>query len=191
MVIVILILVVIFLAAIGSYGSFLIKKYSKKRKMAEYVYNKIKEKLKNYDFLAQSNTPDVVLLDHYFFEMIYSADCVSNEEKIKNKLLNIQDNIKYYIILISYRKGDFRFNIILRNIEEKILYQHFFVFEIYKKDDINSVLKELEKIEMVRNSVLYLRKQTDFFIEKNIEEKINNYINKIKNNLKDINPKSI
>ena len=189
MVIVILILVVIFLAAIGSYGSFLIKKYSKKRKMAEYVYNKIKEKLKNYDFLAQSNTPDVVLLDHYFFEMIYSADCVSNEEKIKNKLLNLQDNIKY-CILISYRNGDFRFNIILRNIE-KIVYQHFFVFEIYNKNNINTILKELEKIETVRNSVLYLRKQTDFFIEKNIEEKINNYINKIKNNLKDISPESI
>lgn len=177
---IILILTVVILSILSPYIYNIAKKYSWQNRMADYIYNEINEKLKNYDFLIQSyKTPESVLSSG-FFEIGYLDNCVSDEEKIKNRLLNIDNNIKNSIYIANH-EGSFYLKMSLSINNTIIIYHHFFEFRIHRKDDIKLILKELEKIKIIRDVVLYCEK-INFS-----DDKENAIKNEIQKNLKLVN----
>ena len=178
---IILILTVVILSILSPYIYNIAKKYSWQSRMADYVYNEINEKLKNYDFLIQSYKTPGSTVNYGFFEIDYLDNCVSDEERIKNKLLNIDSNIKNIIYIAHYEGSLFCLKMSLSINNTIIIYHHFFEFRIHRKDDIKLILKELEKIKIIRDVVLYCEK-INFS-----DDKENAIKNEIQKNLKLVN----
>ena len=141
------------------YTCFLYGEYIKESKMSEYVYLKVKEKFiglkKRYDTSLKTG----------IFQVEYIDKCISNEELIKNKLLNLQYNDidTTNVILINYYDDIIKLNIDLYiDADHKYyghIYKYFFEYKINKKDDIIKFLNKIEIIiKTIRNSVLDARK---------------------------------
>lgn len=194
-----IILILFFILLISDLGKiYLIKrKQIKREKITKYTYLKIKEKLENYKFLEEkkpeyyeenlgvlATSLSTNLLEFGIFEMEYLDNCISDEEIIKNKLLNLHFKkdiqnvieINYYnrIIDISvrliYTKKNSLFNY--------TIYSKTFTSSINKKEDVVRALKWLEKIEIIRNIILEARKNNNLDqLEENIIFLINNINN--------------
>lgn len=182
-----IILILFFILLISDLGKiYLIKrKQIKREKITKYTYLKIKEKLENYKFLEEKKYDDYErLLEFGIFKMGYLDNCISDEEIIKNKLLNLHFKkdiqnvieINYYnrIIDISvrliYTKKNSLFNY--------TIYSKTFTSSINKKEDVVRALKWLEKIEIIRNIILEARKNNNLDqLEENIIFLINNINN--------------
>ena len=172
-----IILILFFILLISDLGKiYLIKrKQIKREKITKYTYLKIKEKLENYKFLEEKKYDDYErLLEFGIFKMGYLDNCISDEEIIKNKLLNLHFKkdiqnvieINYYnrIIDISvrliYTKKDSLFSY--------TIYSKTFTSSINKKEDVVRALKWLETIEIIRNIILEARKNNNLDqLEKN------------------------
>lgn len=194
-----IILILFFILLISDLGKiYLIKrKQIKREKITKYTYLKIKEKLENYKFLEEkkpeyyeenlgvlATSLSTNLLEFGIFKMEYLDNCISDEEIIKNKLLNLHFKkdiqnvieINYYnrIIDISvrliYTKKNSLFNY--------TIYSKTFTSSINKKEDVVRALKWLEKIEIIRNIILEARKNNNLDqLEENIIFLINNINN--------------
>ena len=141
--------------------------------------------LENYKFLEEKKYDDYErLLEFGIFKMGYLDNCISDEEIIKNKLLNLHFKkdiqnvieINYYnrIIDISvrliYTKKDSLFSY--------TIYSKTFTSSINKKEDVVRALKWLETIEIIRNIILEARKNNNLDqLEKNNIFLINNINN--------------
>jgi hypothetical protein len=184
-----IILILFFILLISDLGKiYLIKrKQIKREKITKYTYLKIKEKLENYKFLEEkkpeyyeenlgvlATSLSTNLLEFGIFKMEYLDNCISDEEIIKNKLLNLHFKkdiqnvieINYYnrIIDISvrliYTKKDSLFSY--------TIYSKTFTSSINKKEDVVRALKWLETIEIIRNIILEARKNNNLDqLEKN------------------------
>ena len=180
-----IIISILSLIAICLYAYFLYGKYTKESRMARYAYLKVKEKFDMFLSVKSLKKRNDIMLKTGIFQIQYIDKCISKEELIANKLLNLQyNNIDTTnIIVIDYYDNIINLNIELYTKTDSIygvIYQYSFGYKINKKDDIILFLNKLELIEIIRNAVLDARKINNLSgIEKNniIKKNINKNIN--------------
>lgn len=180
-----IIISILSLIAICLYAYFLYGEYTKESRMARYAYLKVKEKFDMFLRVKSLKKRNDIMLKTGIFQIQYIDKCISKEELIANKLLNLQyNNIDTTnIIVIDYYDNIINLSIELYTKTDSIygvIYRYSFGYKINKKDDIIPFLNKLELIEIIRNAVLDARKINNLSgIEKNniIKKNINKNIN--------------
>ena len=128
------------------------KKYKKAYRTYNVITNKLNksnnliEKIKYYKFEQNG-----------YFELIYVDFCMSNEEKIKNKLLNIKRDLINIIIHIEYT-DNFLSLTVKTKIDTDIINEYYIIRNMETKKDINYVLNELDKIDILRKNIIEFKK---------------------------------
>jgi hypothetical protein len=82
---------------------------------------------------------------------------MSNEEKIKNKLLNIKRDLINIIIHIEYT-DNFLSLTVKTKIDTDIINEYYIIRNIETKKDINYVLNELDRINILRKNIIEFKK---------------------------------
>ena len=152
------------LAVICFYAYFLYNKYIKESQITENIYLKIKEKFDNDQFLKIISDTKWTFLKPGTFKIWYADKCISEEEKIKNILLNLDSDYEILnSIFVDYYKNIIHVNINLFWIGDirisPAIYCYRFEYNIHKQENITVFLNKIEKIiTIIRNSVLDIKK---------------------------------
>ncbi len=171
------------LITICFYAYYLYGEYTKESKMSGYAYLKVKEKLGGLKKRCDTS------LKTGIFQLEYIDKCISNEESIKDKLLNLQSNNidTTNVILVNYYNNIIKLNIDLYIDADRQyyghIYEYFFECKINKKNDIIKFVNKIEIIiKTIRNIVLEVRKLDNLsgidkigIIKNNINKGVKNY----------------